>query len=195
MNNKLIYGVLLATLLSACASQPKSADTAAAGSNSTATPVATAPASNPEAEAAAAAARKAAEEQALKDAAAKDAQARAEADKRMQENLLKANSVYFAFDQFSIDDEYKSVIETHAANAKSSNAKLRVEGNTDERGSREYNLSLGQKRANAVATALQLLGVAKANIETVSYGEEKPRAEGSDEDAWSVNRRADIIYK
>lgn len=197
MNTKLLYGALLASLLTACASSPKPAETAAGAQPVGTTPAATAPAtaSSAEADAAALAARKAAEEQALKDAAAKNAQASADAEQRMKENLLKANSVYFGFDQFTIDEEYKSVIDTHAAHAKTTNAQLRVEGNTDDRGSREYNLALGQKRANAVAAALQALGVSKSSIETVSFGEEKPRAEGADEEAWSVNRRADIIYK
>ena len=70
-----------------------------------------------------------------------------------------------------------------------------IEGNTDERGGREYNLALGQKRAEAVKQRLQLLGVSDRQIETVSFGKEKPKALGSTEEAWAQNRRADIVYK
>jgi peptidoglycan-associated lipoprotein len=71
---------------------------------------------------------------------------------------------------------------------------LRVEGNTDERGSSEYNLALGQRRAQAVKSALQLYGVKDSQVEAVSFGKEKPRATGHDESAWAQNRRADIVY-
>jgi peptidoglycan-associated lipoprotein len=74
-------------------------------------------------------------------------------------------------------------------------ANVVIEGNCDERGSREYNLALGQKRAEAVKSRLALLGVPDGQIETVSFGEEKPRANGHDESAWAENRRADIVYK
>lgn len=106
----------------------------------------------------------------------------------------KSLSVFFGFDRFDIEESYQSVVEMNADYAKKTGAKVQVAGNTDERGSPEYNLALGQKRANAVARALETLGVDKAKIEAVSYGEEKPMAEGADEDAWSVNRRADISY-
>lgn len=188
---KLALSALLASLMAACATQPPAV-------TNTATPVDnSATASNPNANTnadATAVTDKAAADKALNEAALKDSQAKTDSDSRMQENLLKANSVYFGFNQFNIDDDYKSIVDTHAAYAKSKGSKVRVEGNTDDRGSREYNLALGQKRANAVASALQVLGVNKSSIETVSFGEEKPRAEGADEDAWSVNRRADIIY-
>ena len=190
--NKLVASALLASLLAACATQPPAVTDSAKPVDNSATAANTAP---PAADATAAAeAQRAAAEQALREQALKDEQAKADSDKRIQENLLKANSVYFGFNQFNIDDDYTSVIDTHAAYAKTGNAKVRIEGNTDERGSREYNLALGQKRANAVASALEILGVPKASIESVSFGEEKPRAEGADEDAWSVNRRADIVY-
>lgn len=191
--NKLVSSALLASLLAACASQPPAATEPAkpvdnsTTATSTATPASTDSATSAEAQ-------KAAADQALREAELKEAQAKADSEKRMQENLLQANSVYFGFNQYDISEEYKPVVETHAANAKSTNAKVRIEGNTDERGSREYNLALGQKRAKAVAQALEVLGVNKSSIETVSFGEEKPRAEGQDEDAWSVNRRADIVY-
>lgn len=189
---KLVASALLASLLAACATQPPAVTDSAKPVDNSTTATGTTPATGDST--LSAEAQKAAAEQALKEQALKDEQAKSESDKRMQDNLLKANSVYFGFNQFNIDDDYKSVVDTHATFAKSNNAKVRIEGNTDERGSREYNLALGQKRANAVASALEILGVAKSSIESVSFGEEKPRAEGADEDAWSVNRRADIVY-
>jgi peptidoglycan-associated lipoprotein len=72
--------------------------------------------------------------------------------------------------------------------------RVRIEGNTDERGSREYNLALGQRRADAVREMMQVLGASPGQIETISFGEEKPRAQGSDERSWAENRRADIRY-
>lgn len=193
--NKLVLTALLATLLAACSTPPVEAPK----KDEAPTPVVVKPTADmSDAERAAAekaaaaklAADKLAAEQALRDAA----QAKLDADKRIQENLLKSNSVYFDFNQFNITDDYKAIVEAHANYAKSSGTKVKIEGNADERGSREYNLSLGQKRANAVAKSMEVMGVNKASIETISYGKEKPRAEGHDEDAWSVNRRADIVY-
>lgn len=104
--------------------------------------------------------------------------------------------VFFDFDKYDIKDEYKPVVEGHAkflvANP---NRSILVQGNTDERGGREYNIALGQKRAEAVRKALSLLGVKEAQVEAVSLGKDKPRATGSDEASWAQNRRADIIYK
>jgi peptidoglycan-associated lipoprotein len=111
-------------------------------------------------------------------------------------NPLSKRSVFFDFDSFTVKPEYQSVVEAHgrylAAN-KSRN--IVIEGNTDERGGREYNLALGQKRAEAVKQRLQLLGVGDRQIETVSFGKEKPKALGSTDEAWAQNRRADIVYK
>jgi peptidoglycan-associated lipoprotein len=109
---------------------------------------------------------------------------------------LAKRSVFFDFDSFVVKPEYQSVVETHGkflvANP---GRKVTIEGHADERGSREYNLALGQKRAEAVKARLRLLGVAEVQIETVSFGEEKPMATGSDEAAWAQNRRADLNYK
>ena len=103
--------------------------------------------------------------------------------------------VYFDYDSYVIKPEFQSLIEAHARFIKSSaNRKVMVEGHTDERGGREYNLALGQKRADAVKKALTLLGVKDAQVESVSLGKEKPKADGHDEAAWSENRRSDILY-
>ena len=108
---------------------------------------------------------------------------------------LAARSVYFAFDDFSVDSKYQPLIQAHGQYLSThAQVQIRVEGNTDERGSREYNLSLGDKRAQIVAKQLELMGAKASQIEAVSYGEERPKAEGHDEAAWAENRRADIRY-
>jgi len=104
--------------------------------------------------------------------------------------------VYFDYDSFSVKPEFQTVIESHAQFMKANpRARLSLEGHTDERGGREYNLALGQKRADAVRQSLSLLGVGSAQIETVSFGEEKPAIQGNNEAAFSKNRRAEFFYK
>jgi peptidoglycan-associated lipoprotein len=102
-------------------------------------------------------------------------------------------SVYYEFDQYDVKPEYRALVETHArwlrANPK---GRLTIEGNTDERGSREYNVALGQRRAESVTTLMLLMGVKPEQIEAVSFGKEKPRAGGQDEAAWAENRRSDF---
>jgi peptidoglycan-associated lipoprotein len=111
-------------------------------------------------------------------------------------SLLARRSVYFAFDQSGINDTDISVLEAHGRYlVDHPDRSIRVEGNCDERGGREYNLALGQRRAETVRQRLMVLGVAGTRIETSSLGKEKPRAQGHDEASWAENRRADIIYK
>ena len=101
--------------------------------------------------------------------------------------------VYFDFDSFVVRDEFRGLIESHAkVLAAQRNKRLVVEGHTDERGGREYNLALGQKRAESVAKSLALLGASEAQIEAVSFGKERPMSEGHDEAAWAKNRRAEL---
>jgi len=101
--------------------------------------------------------------------------------------------VYFDFDSFAIKDEFNAMLDGHArALAANRSKRMVVEGHTDERGSREYNLALGQKRAEAVVRSLALLGAGEQQLEAVSFGEERPAVPGSDEDAWSRNRRAEL---
>jgi len=110
-------------------------------------------------------------------------------------NILSKRSVFFDYDSNSVKDEYKGMVQAHSrylGDKRDSN--IRIEGNCDERGSREYNLALGQRRAESVKKMMTVLGVGDGRIETVSYGEEKPMAPGHDEQAWSQNRRADIKY-
>jgi len=108
--------------------------------------------------------------------------------------LQQKNVVYFQYDSSEIASQYLQVVTAHAGYlVKYPTARVRLEGHTDERGSREYNIGLGERRAQAVRRALQAQGVADAQITTVSYGEERPAAEGSDEAAYAQNRRVELI--
>jgi peptidoglycan-associated lipoprotein len=110
-------------------------------------------------------------------------------------NILSKRSVYFDFDSFVVKDEYRPLVEAHARYLQQNrNARMTIQGNTDERGSREYNIALGQKRADSVKRMMTLLRAGEAQIETVSFGKEKPRNQGHDEAAWAENRRDDILY-
>jgi len=110
-------------------------------------------------------------------------------------NILSHRSVYFDFDKYDIRVIYQPMIEAHAKFLVSNpQLKVLIQGNADERGSREYNLALGQKRAEAVKKAMGLLGAKDAQMEAVSLGEEKPKATGHDEASWEQNRRADVLY-
>ena len=105
------------------------------------------------------------------------------------------NVIYFDFDRSDIRPEYASLISSHAKFlAASGNIKIRIEGNTDERGSREYNIALAERRAQAVKSALNLQGASDTQLTTVSYGEERPAVAGSDEAAYEKNRRVELVY-
>ena len=111
-------------------------------------------------------------------------------------NILSRRSVYFDYDSNVVKDEFRNLIQAHTKYLiDNTNARVRLEGNTDERGSREYNLALGQRRADAVKKIMVVLGVPEARLETIGFGEEKPKALGHDESAWSQNRRTDIVYQ
>ena len=107
-----------------------------------------------------------------------------------ESSLTSSSTVYFSYDNYNIDSIGSDKIKNLAAIVKKNGLNVRVEGHCDERGTREYNLALGERRANAIAELLIINGVSKANIMTVSYGEEKPSARGSNESAWSKNSRA-----
>jgi peptidoglycan-associated lipoprotein len=110
-------------------------------------------------------------------------------------NILSKRSIYYDYDSAVVKDEFKPLVTAHARYlTQNRSAKLVIQGNTDERGSREYNIALGQRRADSVKQMMMLLGVQEAQIETVSFGEEKPRATGKDEASFSENRRSDIVY-
>lgn len=173
MNTKLVALLAPFALVAACSTQPA---TESAGSNAQ---LATgAPAQQPGARAASP--RGAASGDAMRDAKG------AKVAKR---------SVYYDFDKSEIKPEQLPTVEANARYLREQQAlKVRVEGNADERGSREYNLALGQKRAESVTKTMRLLGVPESRMESVSYGSERPRASGHDEQSWSENRRADIVY-
>lgn len=173
---KIILSIILVNLLAACASEkPKE--------------VVNEPAATPAAEAAPATATADTAQTTTAADAAAAAAAAAEAA------IPEVRSVYFPFDVDAVQAADRAAIQAHGAYlGKNNNAKVRVEGNADERGSSEYNLALGQRRANNVKKLLILSGAKASQIETVSFGEEKPRATGHDEASWSQNRRADIVY-
>ncbi|KIO48788.1 peptidoglycan-binding protein [Nitrosospira sp. NpAV] len=171
MHMKKIFGVLLISLLAACASQttqptPEVEDKSIGtqpGMGSGATTGEAAPSLNP-----------------LTD----------------PNNILSKRSVYFDFDSYVVKDEYRSLVQAHAQYLRDNgNARVLLQGNADERGSREYNLALGQRRADAVKHAMTLSGAKESQVESVSLGEEKPRATGHDESSWAENRRTDIRYQ
>ena len=111
-------------------------------------------------------------------------------------NILSKRSVYYDYDSSIIKDEFKPLVTAHSRYlTQNRSAKMTIQGNTDERGSREYNIALGQKRADSVKQMMILLGAQEPQIESVSFGEEKPRAQGHDEAAFSENRRSDIVYQ
>jgi len=111
-------------------------------------------------------------------------------------SILARRSVYFEFDRSSINETDIAVVEAHGRYLVDHSARtVRIEGNCDERGGREYNLALGQRRADAVRERLKVLGVSVSRVETVSLGKEKPRNTGHTDAAWAENRRADIVYK
>ena len=108
---------------------------------------------------------------------------------------LFEKSVYFGFDEYTVQTKYQKMLSTHASYLKANpKQKIIIQGNTDERGTAEYNLALGQRRSDAVRKSLNLMGVSDDQMEAVSFGKEKPKAEGDTEAAWAENRRADIVY-
>lgn len=110
-------------------------------------------------------------------------------------SLLSQRIIYFAYDSSEVRDEDLSVVEAHARYLLNTpSAGILLEGHADERGSREYNVALGERRALAVTQIIQLLGVPTSQIRTVSYGEERPAVDGSNESAWAQNRRVELLY-
>jgi peptidoglycan-associated lipoprotein len=111
-------------------------------------------------------------------------------------SILSKRSIYYDLDKYDIKEEYRALVEAHAKYLRDNpRTRMMIQGNTDERGSREYNIALGQRRSDGVKRMLLLLGAREDQVEAVSLGEEKPRAEGHDESAWSQNRRSDILYQ
>lgn len=181
MNKSLVMSVVLVSLLAACSSKPVKEEPKAAVEDKS--PVAAQSVAKPSvapAEASTApAAQAAAAVNPLTDPA----------------NILSKRNVYFDYDKDEVKAEYRPLVEAHAKYlVQNPNARVAVQGNTDDRGSREYNLALGQRRAVAVKKVLNVYGATDKQIETVSYGEEKPRCSDATEACWAQNRRADIVY-
>ena len=108
---------------------------------------------------------------------------------------LYQRSVYFDLNEYTVQTKYQKTLSAHASYLKANpKQKMIIQGNTDERGTAEYNLALGQRRSDAIRKSLNLMGVSDDQIEAVSFGKEKPKAEGDNEAAWAENRRADIVY-
>lgn len=168
---KIAISVLLASLLAACASEKPKEPVAEAKSASAA-------------------------EAPMAAASATATNASVAADPLNDPNsVLAKRSVYYPFDVSVVQDADKPIVQAHAKYlSEHANRKVRLEGNCDERGSDEYNLALGQRRADGVKKLLLVSGVKDRQIETISYGEEKPRATGHDEASWSQNRRTDLNY-
>ena len=111
------------------------------------------------------------------------------------ESLLSKRVIYFDFDKSTVRSEYRGIVEAHAAYAASSGtARITLEGHADERGTREYNLGLGERRGNAVSGLMSAQGARGSQLTVVSYGEERPTCRVSDEECWSMNRRVEIVY-
>ena len=110
-------------------------------------------------------------------------------------SILSKRSIFFDYDKFDVKDEYKPLLQAHARYlAQNGSAKMLIQGNCDERGSREYNVALGQKRADSVKKMLLLMGAKETQIESVSLGEEKPRCTDATEECYAKNRRGDMLY-
>lgn len=113
-----------------------------------------------------------------------------------QSPLAQQRSVYFEFDSYTVPEQYRSMVEMHASYlTRNTQQNIRIEGNADARGGSEYNLALGQRRSDAVARMMALLGVNSAQIEAISFGKERPKALGNTEADYAENRRADIVYQ
>lgn len=113
-----------------------------------------------------------------------------------QSPLAQQRSVYFDFDSYSVPEQYRNVVEMHASYLTShTQQNIRIEGNADARGGSEYNLALGQRRSEAVARMMTLLGVNNMQIEAISFGKERPKAMGNTDADYAENRRADIVYQ
>ena len=110
-------------------------------------------------------------------------------------NILSKRSIFYDYDKYDVKDEYKPLLQAHAQYlSQNPGAKMLIQGNCDERGSREYNIALGQKRADGVKKILQLMGAKENQVESVSLGEEKPRCTEQTEECYSQNRRSDMLY-
>ena len=168
---KVLFSTLLVSLLAGCAGQEVKEQPKAAVEDRTATP-------------------------AVADAKPASQQSVAVNPLKDPNNILSKRSVYYDLDKSDVKAEYKPMVEAHAKYLTGNKgAKLAVQGNCDERGSREYNIALGDRRADSVRKVMNVFGASDSQIEVVSFGEEKPRATCKDESCWKENRRSDIVYQ
>jgi peptidoglycan-associated lipoprotein len=135
-------------------------------------------------------------EQAAMEAERRAAAEAAEAQRELEDAAMAAGNVfYFDFDSSTLKPEAQDALDAHIALLRTNDASVRLEGHTDERGTRDYNMALGERRANAVRDYMVVNGIASYRIETISYGEEKPVAYGSGEAIWSQNRRVELVVR
>jgi peptidoglycan-associated lipoprotein len=177
MKNKIRFGavLMLVGLLAACASTP---ETAPAPGPKSAEPAKTAPAAS------------------QKSASELEMEAKMAEEELKRQQLLSEERLFFAFDSSQIDEQSRAIVEAHAAYImENPDVTVQLEGHCDERGTREYNLALGERRAQSVQKLMAALGVPAKQVKTVSFGEEKPVDPGHDESAWRKNRRVDLVYK
>jgi peptidoglycan-associated lipoprotein len=180
---KLLMGLVLVNLLAACASDPVQEETAQE------------PAATTESTATAAPETGAADNAPVATESTTAAQPQAQTAAAAEDAAPGENSVYFPFDVDSVQAADRATVQAHGKYLSAHRGmKVRLEGNADERGSSEYNLGLGQRRANNVKKLLVLSGAKESQITTVSYGEEKPRCSAHEESCWSQNRRVDFVY-
>lgn len=187
MNRKLILPTVLAALLAACAAKPVKEEPAAAVVDRS--PSATQPTPKP--------ADRAPKERGPEAAATAQVTDAATRVNPLTDpnNILSKRSVYFDFDKDEVKAEYRAMVEAHAKYLQANPvATITIQGHADERGSREYNLALGQRRSSSVKKLMNVYGASDQQIETVSFGEEKPRCTAQTEACWAENRRADIVY-
>lgn len=179
MNKSLVMSVVLVSLLAACSSKPvKEEPKAAVEDKSPVVQTVTTPAVSE-----------------ASTAPATQAAATAVNPLTDPNNILSKRNVYFDFNKDEVKPEYRAMVEAHSKYLVANpNAHVALQGNADDRGSREYNLALGQRRAVAVKTVMNAYGATDKQIETVSYGKEKPRCTEANEACWSQNRRTDIVY-
>lgn len=183
MNQRLIFSITLAALLAACSAKPVKEEPPPPVVDKS-TGAATQQAPKVSSEPTTSASTSATQESAMTVDPLKD-----------PNNILSKRSVYFDYDKDEVKAEFRPLVEAHANYLKqNSGARVMLQGNADDRGSREYNLALGQRRAAAVKQVMNVYGASDSQIETISYGEEKPRCTAQNEACWSQNRRVDIIY-
>lgn len=184
---KILSGFVIAVMLAACSSTPTKTDGAKVEDRTLGTQQPAKPSGPPP---------KVVDAQPVKPAQIDSTALAGDAALKDPNNILSKRLIFFDFDSNLVKEEFRPLVSAHAKYVSlNGKAKMVIQGHTDERGSREYNLALGQRRADAVKQMMAVLGAEGARVETVSFGEEKPRANGTTEEAYAQNRRAEILYQ